>query len=56
MDHAADLLSEISAELSEMTGKIDDLMGSGLHNSITDVCTKLSDVESTLSSIDFNPM
>ena len=56
MDQVADLLSEILSELREMNGKMDDIMGSGLYNSITDVCNKLDDVESKLSSIDFNTM
>ena len=35
-----------------MNSKLDDIKGSGLYNSISDVCDKLDEVKEDLSGID----
>lgn len=52
MDRVVDVLQNILFELQEMNSKLDDIKGSGLYNSISDVCDKLDEVKEDLSEID----
>lgn len=52
MDRVVDVLQNILFELQEMNSKLDDIKGSGLYNSISDVCDKLDEVKEELSEID----
>lgn len=40
-----DLLEDILKELKKMNKKLDDIQGSGLYDSIADICSKLDDIE-----------
>ena len=52
IDKVVDVLRDILFELQEMNSKLDDIKGSGLYNSISDVCDKLDEVKEDLSEID----
>lgn len=52
IDKVVDVLRDILFELQEMNSKLDDIKGSGLYNSISDVCDKLDEVKEDLSGID----
>ena len=56
MENMESLLSQILTELQEINGKLSDIIGIGVDNSITDVCNKLDDVSDRLSAIETNTM
>ena len=52
IDKVVDVLRDILFELQEMNSTLDAIKGSGLYNSISDVCDKLDEVKEDLSEID----
>ena len=45
MDELVNLMEQILAELQEINSKLDDIKGSGLDNSISDLADKLNDIK-----------
>lgn len=52
MDELAVILKSILSELQEMNAKLDEIKGSGIYDSIADVCDKLDDVGDKISSLE----
>jgi len=54
MDELIEIMSELLAEIRELNSKIDDIKGSGIYNSINDICDKLDDVKSSIDDLKGN--
>lgn len=49
MDELVSVMQDILAELKEMNSKLDDIKGTGLYNSLSDVCDKIDSLETTIT-------
>lgn len=49
MDELVNVMEEILIELKEMNSKLDDMQGSGIYKSISDVCDKIDSLETTIT-------
>lgn len=56
VEELVSVLNDIKYELKEMNGKLDDIKGIGVYNSISDVHNKLDSISNAVDSIDFNTM
>ena len=45
MNELIDVMNSILSELQEMNGKLDEIKGFGLYNSIADICDKLDQIQ-----------
>lgn len=52
MDEMISLLKYIAIELQELNATIKDLKGSGVFNSISDICDKLDEIQDKLYDIE----
>ncbi len=56
MDEMISVLEDILRELQDINGKLDEIKGDGLYNSISDVCNKLDSLETAIGEVDSSIM